>query len=94
MISQINCPPTDWRFPHVLAAYNAAVRRIAISLNVSYLDLWQSSLDVLELSEDGTHYGCSKDMLVSQACSGSPVGDAHAEMILQWLLAEGKWGRL
>ena len=68
-----HCPPTDWRFPHVLHAYNRAAREAAAQLSIDYIDLWQMTLDVFELSADTMHFD-------------QPVGDAHVDEVLRWIL--------
>lgn len=41
-----HCPPTDWRFPHLIDAYNIAARRVASELGVTFIDLHALTFDV------------------------------------------------
>ena len=50
------CPPRDFRFPNVIAGYNAAARAVAARHRVHYIDTQRIALPLLELSWDGIHY--------------------------------------
>ena len=50
------CPPRDFRFPHVIASYNAAARTVAARHRVSYIDTHRIALPLLDYSWDGNHY--------------------------------------
>lgn len=69
-----NCPATDWRYPHVLEAYNIGAQAAARARNLKYIDLWTAAFDVFELSFDDLHY------------TEGPVGDHHASLVVDWVL--------
>jgi hypothetical protein len=66
------CPPTDLRWPHVLARYNEAAREAAGRFNVGFVDVFTPTLDLLDLSFDAAHYG-------------PPVSSAIARTVEEWL---------
>ena len=70
-----NCPPTDWRYPHVLRAYNQGAQAAACERNLTFIDLWTAASHVSELSFDGMHYATG------------PLGDLHAALIADWVTA-------
>ena len=70
-IDQSVCPVRDQRLPRALLAYNQAARAAAARHKVAYLDTWQQSLDLLELSFDMKHYA-------------RPVDLSVAEVLLHW----------
>lgn len=50
------CDGSDWRLPHIIAAYNREARSAAAEGGVEYLDTFAVAFPVLELSFDGWHY--------------------------------------
>jgi hypothetical protein len=70
----IHCPPTDWRYPHVLQAYNLGVQAAARERNVAIIDLWTAAMHVFELSFDDLHYATG------------PLGNLHAALVVEWVL--------
>ena len=70
-IDQSVCPVRDQRLPRALLAYNQAARAAAARHKVAYLDTWQQSLDLLDLSFDMKHYA-------------RPVDLSVAEVLLHW----------
>ena len=75
-VDMTHCPPTDWRLPHLIAAYNRVAARVVRRLNVTYLNLWQPFFDLQELSHDTVHYL-------------DPTGRAAALCALQWIAGDG-----
>ena len=71
--SLVNCPPTDWRFPHVLEAYNQAAARAAERYSVDFIDVWSIAFPLLELTYDGIHYGTD------------PVALPISLLVVRWL---------
>lgn len=67
----IECPPREWRMPHVTHAFNEAAREEVARAGVDYLDLEPIALDLLDLSFDSIHYQ-------------DPVGTALARAVLGW----------
>lgn len=53
------CPPSDWRFPHIIEAYNAIAKRVAARHNITFIDTYSIVFQLLDLSFDGAHYGGS-----------------------------------
>ena len=70
------CPPKERRFPHLLAAYNNEARRICAAHGVSFLDTWDITLPLFDISADGAHF----------ALRHSPIAKAQATRILAWAL--------
>ena len=71
MYSQAACPVRDQRLPQALQAVNDAAGEAAARHDLPYLDTWQQSLDLLELSFDMKHYS-------------RPVDVSLAEAVLEW----------
>ena len=67
-----HCPPTDHRFPHVIARLNRVARDAARRAGVAYIDLFWNTLDVLDLAFDASHYA-------------APVAEHHARCVLHWM---------
>jgi hypothetical protein len=69
------CPPTDWRFPHILAAYNriALDEVAATNGSVGFLDTFSIGFPLLDLSFDMAHYQ-------------GPVGIAFANALARCIL--------
>lgn len=52
----LTCPPTDWRFPHIIQEYNVIARAAAQRWNFTFVDTSQMAFQLLDLSFDGAHY--------------------------------------
>ena len=71
--SAIDCPKIgDWRFPHVLAAYNRIAQSLAEREGVEYVDTWQPQLDLIETASDGAHY------------TEPPIAPVLAHLVWKW----------
>jgi hypothetical protein len=84
------CPAQEWRFPHVIAAYNAAARAAAGRTGgvIGYLDAFRVALPLLDLSFDDAHY---------QGPVGAAIGrvfghclDGDCPHIFRWGQSEGR----
>ena len=77
------CPPADWRFPHVVGAYNSIVREEICSSNasISYLDMTPLVLPLLDISFDQSHFH-------------GPVGRALAKRFANHVLGRGGGERI
>jgi hypothetical protein len=58
MSFQTACPPTDWRLPHVLAAYNRIAREEVLATNgyIGFLETFSVTFPLFDLSFDMAHY--------------------------------------
>jgi hypothetical protein len=55
----LECPPTDWRFPHLIREYNRiAIQEIQRISNgsISVLDTWSIAFPLFDLSFDSAYY--------------------------------------
>jgi len=78
MSAQASCPPTDWRFPHVLAAYNRIAREEVLATNgsIGFIETFSISFPLFDLSFDMAHYQ-------------GPVGIALANVLAGCILGAG-----
>ena len=72
MTTQIQCPPREWRLPHLIRRLNLAAHAAAEFRGLDYIDIWPIALPLLDTSFDGNHYQ-------------APVGPAVANATINWL---------
>ena len=75
LAEQTNCPPKDWRFPHVLTAYHRLAISLAKAAGVDMLDRYEPTFQLQELAT-AEHYG-------------EPAAHEAAHLILDWLKERG-----
>ena len=63
----------EYRFPHILSAYNLLAKKHALRAGVEYVDIWQPVLDLIESPPDGIHY------------TRAPVAPRTARLVWNWL---------
>jgi len=73
MKKSLSCPPKEWRLPHLIERYNEAARARATQSNVTYIDAWELTFDVHDITCDGLHFGLE------------PVGSRIAELVIHWV---------
>ena len=72
------CPLHDWRFPHLLAAYNDVARVLAEQIGLDFVDVYSVAFHVFDL------FG------VSHYPEAAPATQAAAMLLLHWLYGQGE----
>jgi len=72
MSTQIQCPPHEWRLPHLIHRLNVVAVAAAKARALDFIDIWPIALPLLDLSFDGNHYQ-------------APMGPALANATIHWL---------
>jgi hypothetical protein len=67
-----SCPPTDWRFPHILKEYNTVAAALARERGIEVIDHFDVMLHLMDASYDYAHYT-------------EPSGSALARLVLERL---------
>ena len=55
MTTQIQCPPREWRLPHLIHCLNLAAHAAAEHRGLDYIDIWPIALPLLDTSFDGNY---------------------------------------
>lgn len=72
---QGRCPPEDWRFPHILHAYNSVASTAAKAAGIDVIDVWSPAFPFFDLAVND-HYR-------------DPVLYEQARLVMKWLAARG-----
>lgn len=65
----LSCPPTDWRFPHILKEYNTVAAVLARERGIEVIDHFDMMFHLVDASYDAAHYT-------------EPSGSALARLVL------------
>ena len=55
MTTQVQCPPREWRLPHLIHRLNLAAHAAAEHRGLDYIDIWPIALPLLDTSFDGNY---------------------------------------
>ncbi len=77
------CPPVDWRFPHIIAGYNEIAYQMVESSHgqLDYLDLFSIAFHLFDDSFDGAHY---------QGAVGKALAKRVEAHVLEWHSGRGR----